>query len=166
MSKSAAVRELLDHHPIASSTTRRAACATRAEAAPGDLFRRMSERWTATVDPPWDFDAWREQARAALRAAPPAGSDRLARRCAGCVARGRDILSAPAVRALPSCRAISSTSAAARGLSIATPDAHALLYRMAWRIAQWRAPLCTLATDVDTHRALRLIRPCVATCTR
>jgi DNA polymerase len=115
----------------------------------------VSERWTATVDPPWDFDAWRMQARAALRAgvAPEALDWR--GDLQGALLAGRDITSAPTMRDVPAMPR-DFFDLAARVSCHRDADAPALLYRMAWRIAQGERHLCTLATDVDTHRAMRL----------
>ena len=115
----------------------------------------MSERWTASVDPPWDFDAWREQARTALRAnISPEAIDWHGDAQGGLLA-GHGLITAPPVRELPAMPR-DFFDLAARVACHRDPDAHALLYRMAWRIANGERHLCTLATDVDTHRAMRL----------
>src|SRR5690348_4447331 len=106
----------------------------------------MSERWSATVDPPWDFDAWRAQARAALRAeiAPEALDWR--GDAQGALLAGNAITAAPPVRDVPTMPR-DFFDLAARVACHRDPDAHALLYRMAWRIAHGERHLCTLATD-------------------
>ncbi|MUV14509.1 UdgX family uracil-DNA binding protein [Noviluteimonas gilva] len=115
----------------------------------------MSERWTATVDSPWDFDAWREQARAALRANIAPDAIDWHGDAQGALLAGRAITSAPPVRALQMMPR-DFFELAARVACHRDTDAHALLYRMAWRIANGERHLCTLATDIDMHRALRL----------
>ncbi len=115
----------------------------------------MSDRWSATVDPPWDFDAWREQARAALRANITPEAIDWRGDAQGALLAGRAVASASPVRQVPAMPRdffeLGARVACHRGT-----DAHALLYRMAYRIANGERHLCTLATDEDTHRAMRL----------
>ncbi|HST45814.1 MAG TPA: TIGR03915 family putative DNA repair protein, partial [Luteimonas sp.] len=110
---------------------------------------------TAGVDPPWDLDAWRTQARAAL--------------VAGCMPDTVDwrgdaqatLLGGVAVGSLPRTRAAPSVPAAFMSLAGSVlchrdPHRHALLYRMLWRIAGGERHLLELATDADVHRAQAL----------
>ncbi|KGQ19303.1 Uracil-DNA glycosylase family protein [Lysobacter dokdonensis DS-58] len=115
----------------------------------------MSARWSATVDPVWDFDAWRAQARLALRAnIAPDAIDWHGDAQGGLLA-GRAIESASPVREVPAMPR-DFFDLAARVVCHRDADAPALLYRMAWRIANGERHLCTLATDIDTHRAMTL----------
>jgi DNA polymerase len=113
------------------------------------------DRCTAIVDPPWDADAWRTQARHALLAdvAPEAldwhGDAQ------GTLIGGTPVDALAPVRAVPSAPR-DFFDLAGRVLCHRDPDRHALLYRMAWRIARGERHLPTLATDPDTHRARQL----------
>lgn len=105
-----------------------------------------------TVDPPWDLDAWRAQARRALRAgiAPEdidwsdAGSPSLL----GDTAVDTPASGAPAVAVPREFLALAGSVLCHRD-----PGRHALLYRLLWRIAHGERALLQRATDADVHRA-------------
>ena len=110
---------------------------------------------SAEVQPPWDPEAWRKAARAALCAniAPEhvlwSGDTQ-----AGLLP-GADVFSLTAVRAAPRVPA-DFISLANAVLCHRDPHRHALLYRMLWRIAQGESHLLERATDADVHRAREL----------
>jgi probable DNA metabolism protein len=114
----------------------------------------------ARVDPPWDLDAWRVQARIALRAgvAPElmAWGDAL----------DADLFAAPATATAPgvpppATRPPSATARVPRDFLdlaetvLAHRDAarHALLYRLLWRIVHGEPGLLGDPLDPDVHRA-------------
>lgn len=107
-----------------------------------------------TVDPPWDMQAWRTQARAALRAGLPPDaldwSDRDAPALLGDAATPTPTSEAP-VPAI----AVPGEFLALAGsvLCHRDPQRHALLYRMLWRIAHGERALLQHATDADVRRA-------------
>ncbi|GAB3730230.1 UdgX family uracil-DNA binding protein [Luteimonas pelagia] len=111
--------------------------------------------YAANVDPPWDVDAWRAQARAALRAGlAPADVD-----WTGGVQGS--LLGATAVTALPPRREAPAVPGALLSLAGAVvchrdTDRHALPYRIAWRLANGARGLLDDAADPDVHRATRL----------
>src|SRR5687768_10504736 len=111
--------------------------------------------YAAYVDPAWDLDAWRAQARAALRAqiAPEylAWSDDAA----------PSLLSPPPVTELLPVREVPTISAsflpfAQRVLAHREPQRHAVLYRLLWRIANGESRLLDDTLDADMHRARTL----------
>ena len=113
--------------------------------------------YTASVEPPWDLGAWRTAARAALRAdiAPEDiawGGDAQASLLAGIA-----LSSVAPLRATPHVPAQLFELANAV-LCHRDPQRHALLYRIAWRIAQGEAHLLSRVTDMDTRRAADLAK--------
>lgn len=113
--------------------------------------------YTASVEPPWDLGAWRTAARAALRAdiAPEDiawGGDAQASLLAGIA-----LSSVAPLRATPHVPAQLFELANA-ALCHRDPQRHALLYRIAWRIAQGEAHLLSRVTDMDTRRAADLAK--------
>lgn len=114
-------------------------------------------RYSASVEPPWDLDAWRSAARTALRAdiAPEDiawGGDAQAS-----LLTGMALSSAAPVRATPQVSA-SLFDLASTVLCHRDPQRHALLYRIAWRIAQGETHLLARVTDPDTRRAAELAK--------
>jgi uracil-DNA glycosylase len=114
-------------------------------------------RYSASVEPPWDLDAWRSAARTALRAdiAPEDiawGGDAQAS-----LLTGMALSSAAPVRATPQVSA-SLFDLASTVLCHRDPQRHALLYRIAWRIAQGETHLLARVTDPDTRRANELAK--------
>ena len=109
----------------------------------------------AVVDPPWDLDAWRDVARAALRAAIPPEHIAWDGDAQAALLPGADLRDAPPVRDVPS---VPSEFFALAGAVLCHRDAgrHGLLYRIAWRIAAGERHLPRLATDADVHRAMQL----------
>lgn len=111
--------------------------------------------FAATVDPPWNLDAWRTQARAALCAdiAPHAIDWR------GDAQDGLldaiDVAVQTPVRAAPAVSA-NFLELAGAVLCHRDPQRHALLYRLLWRIAGGERGLLERATDPDVHRAQTL----------
>jgi probable DNA metabolism protein len=113
--------------------------------------------YTASVEPPWDLVAWRDAARAALRAglAPERiawGGDAQAG-----LLPGTDVHDARAIRKSPN---VSSElfELAAMVLCHRDPQRHALLYRIAWRMASGARHLLAHAADPDIHHANRLAK--------
>jgi len=110
---------------------------------------------SATVDPPWDLDAWRQSARAALRAciapAQMAWSD----------ASDASLFGAPPALAQAPLRASPPVARAflplaARVLAHRDPQRHALLYRLLWRMAEGEPRLLAHGLDADVFRARAL----------
>lgn len=110
--------------------------------------------WRATVDPPWDLDAWRAQARAALTAGiAPDALDWSAEH--GGLLAARPVSDAPTVREAPHVgRAF--IGLARNVLAHRDPGRHALLYRLLWRIAAGERDLLDFAADPDVRRAQQL----------
>ena len=113
--------------------------------------------YTATLDPPWALDVWRTAARAALRAdiAPEDiawGGD-----AQGSLLGGSTLSDAPPVRTTPHVPAALFELA---GAVLCHRDAqrHALLYRIAWRIAHGEPHLLARVTDPDTRAAAELAK--------
>lgn len=115
---------------------------------------RCMDRWSATVNPAWSLEAFRDAARIALCAdIEPARLDWLADGQGG-------LLAAPDVRGAASQRA---SPRVPRGfLELAgcvlchRQPAHALLYRLLWRITQGEPQLLATPTDADLRRAMQL----------
>ena len=109
-------------------------------------------RWSATVDPPWDPQRWRELARAALCAevAPHdvdwTGADQ------GSLLGLPDVATAPALRGAP--RVPASLLQLAESV-VCHRDAGrlGLLYRLLWRTTHGEPQVLGNPADPDTHRA-------------
>ena len=118
----------------------------------------MSGRsYSVSVDPPWDLGAWRDAARTALRAniAPEDiawGGDAQA----GLLA-GMPLAEAPPTRTTPQVPA-ELFELASSVLCHRDPQRHALLYRIASRIAHGEKHLLARVTDSDTRRAAELAK--------
>jgi DNA polymerase len=116
----------------------------------------MTTRWTARVEPPWDFDAWRTLARAALRAdvAPDAidwtGGEQSS------LVLGRDLAEAPRVATHDASVPSTFLPLAATVLCHRDDARFALLYRVLWRIAHGENHLLSIATDADVVRVRAL----------
>jgi uracil-DNA glycosylase len=108
--------------------------------------------YTAQIDPPWDLAAWRSAARAGLCA--QIAPERIAwsgDAQQGLLA-GDDLRAAPPTRRAPTVpKAL--FDLASMVLCHRDPQRHALLYRIAWRIAEGERHLLGRATDPDTHQA-------------
>jgi uracil-DNA glycosylase len=116
-----------------------------------------SALYTTSIEPPWDLGAWRNAARAALRAglAPEHiawGGDAQAG-----LLLGTDVHDARVIQKTPN---VSSAlfDLAAMVLCHRDPQRHALLYRIAWRMASGERHLLAHATDPDIHHANRLAK--------
>ena len=111
--------------------------------------------WSAAVDPAWSVDAFREAARAALRAGiAPEGLEWLADGQRGLLALP-DVLDAPVLHASP--RVLRSfLDIAETVLCHRDPQRHALLYRLLWRIAHGEPHVLATPTDADTRRVMQL----------
>ena len=113
--------------------------------------------YTAAIDPPWNADAWRAQARAALRAGiGPADVDWNGDE-QGTLLVGSRVDELPPVTTAPRVTQDFLRLAAAV-LCHRDPHRHALLYRLLWRIANGERELLARATDVDVHRAVELAK--------
>lgn len=113
--------------------------------------------YSATVDPAWDLGTWRIAARAALRAniAPEAiawNGD-----AQGSLLAGIELASVPPLRTAPPVPA-SFFDIASTVLCHRDPQRYALLYRIAWRIAQGEPHLLARVTDPDTRRAAEMAK--------
>lgn len=108
--------------------------------------------FTAVIEPPWDPDAWRAAARAALAAdIAPEHVDWSGGQQAGLL-QGQDVATLSPVRDVP--RVPPDFLALANAVTCHRDHArHALLYRLLWRIAQGERQLLERATDIDVHRA-------------
>lgn len=104
------------------------------------------------IDPPWDLDAWRTAARTALRASlAPEDIDWDGGAQSGLLA-APDLAEAPPRRPAPRVSA-ALFDLAATVLCHRDPHRYALLYRIAWRIAEGERHLLACATDADVRRA-------------
>lgn len=111
--------------------------------------------WSAAVEPVWSIDAFREAARAALRAevAPEhldwdAGAQ-------------HSLLALPDVREAPALRASPRVPSAFVGLAETVlchrdPQRHGLLYRLLWRMTDGEPHVLATPTDADTRRVMQL----------
>ena len=111
--------------------------------------------WSAAVAPAWSIDAFRDAARAALRAgvAPEhldwdAGSQQA-------------LLALPDVRGAPALRASPRVPSGVLGLAETVlchrdPQRHGLLYRLLWRMAHGESHVLAIPTDADTRRVMQL----------
>ncbi len=109
-------------------------------------------RWSATVEPPWDAQAWRDAARAGVRAGIEPqdmaweGGDQ------GSLLALPDVSGAPQLH--PSPRVQSALlQLAGSVLCHRKPGRHALLYRLLWRMTHGEPRLLENPTDADSHRA-------------
>lgn len=110
--------------------------------------------WSATVEPAWDLDAWREQARHALLAGI-APEDVEWNGGTGGLLGTRSVADAPPVREAP--RVGREFLGLARHVLAHREDGrHALMYRLLWRIAQGERGLLDFASDPDVRRAHQL----------
>ena len=110
---------------------------------------------SAEVLPPWDGEAWRKAARAALCAGIAPEQVIWSGSAQGGLLAGADVHSLPAQRVAPRVPA-DFLSLANAVLCHRDPQRHALLYRMLWRIAESEPKLLERATDADVHRAREL----------
>jgi len=111
--------------------------------------------WSARVEPAWSADAFRDVARAALRAEiAPEHLDWLAGGQGGLLA-APDVTEAPAQRPVPRV-ARAFVELAETVLCHRDAHRHALLYRIAWRMAHGEPHLLSIPTDADTRRAMQL----------
>lgn len=119
-------------------------------------------RYRARIDPPWDLAAWRAAARAALRAdLRPEDIDWDGDSGAGYTQAS--LLAAPDLATVEPLRAAPQVPAALFELADSVlchrdPQRHALLYRIAWRIAQGEKHLLGRVTDADVRRASELAK--------
>lgn len=115
------------------------------------------ELHTASIDPPWDLDAWRDAARAALRADLPPERIAWGGDAQAGLLSGAEVHGAQAIRKTPNVSA-ELFALAAMVLCHRDPQRHALLYRIAWRMASGERHLLARATDPDVHQANRLAK--------
>ncbi len=111
--------------------------------------------YSLDVDPPWDADAWRQSARAALRAGVPPDALSWNGEAQGGLGFGNDLHSLPVLHESPRVSA-DFLSLASAVLCHRDPHRHGLLYRLLWRISQGERALLERATDADVHRAREL----------
>lgn len=112
-------------------------------------------RWAARVDPPWDGDAWRAQARVALRAGlPPDAVDWLEGDAPGLLA-APDVAGAPVVASAPR---VSSAFLQLAGQVAChrDPQRFGLLYALLWRLAHGEPRLMTNPADAQVQQAFAL----------
>lgn len=109
------------------------------------------------IDPPWDLAAWRTAARTALRAdLRPEDIDWDGEAQASLLA-APDLATAEPQRPAPQVPSALFELADA-ALCHSDPQRHALLYRIAWRIAQGEKHLLARLTDADVRRASELAK--------
>jgi DNA polymerase len=109
------------------------------------------------IEPPWDLDAWRAAARTALCAALAPEDIDWDGDAQATLLSAPDLASAVPVRAAPQ---VPSALFDLAGTVLCHRDPHryALLYRIAWRIAQGERHLLACATDADVRRAADLAK--------
>ena len=113
-------------------------------------------RWSARVDPPWDAQAWRDQARHALQAQlPPEDIDWLDDDAGGDLLAAPDLADAPAGGGMPRASA-ALLGLAADVLCHRDPQRLGLLYRLLWRANHGEPRLLSNPADGDVHRAQAL----------
>ena len=108
--------------------------------------------FSARVAPPWSLDAWRQQARHALRAGVPP------EQLSWDDGNASDLFAGTAVDSLPDSGRTPAVPAefiglASRVLAHRDPQRHALLYRLLWRLALGEKFLLSNPLDEDVHRA-------------
>lgn len=113
--------------------------------------------YRARIDPPWDLDAWRVAARAGLRAGLWPEDIDWDGDAQGSLLAAPDLATAEAVHAAPEVPAALFDLAGAV-LCHREPQRHALLYRIAFRIAQGERHLLARVTDADVRRAAELAK--------
>lgn len=108
--------------------------------------------YSARIEPPWDVDAWRTVARAALLAGVAPEDIAWNGDAQSGLLAGIDVATLSPKRMPPR---VSSQflSLAASVLCHRDPQRHALLYRLLWRIGNGELQLLSRATDVDVNRA-------------
>ena len=112
---------------------------------------------TARVDPPWDFEAWRDQARAALGAdVPPENLSWDEHGHPGLFEHAQP--GAPALRRDAPRVPRAFVPLATRVLAHRDPGRLALLYRILWRLAHGEPRLLDDALDPDVQRATLLAK--------
>jgi DNA polymerase len=117
----------------------------------------VTQRHRARVEPGWDLEIWRALARAGLRAdIAPEDIDWDADAQAALLA-APDLGTATAIRPAPQAPAALFELAGAV-LCHRDPQRHALLYRIAWRIAHGEKHLLARVTDPDVRRANELAK--------
>lgn len=114
-----------------------------------------SQRWAARVEPAWDADAWRIQARHTLCASVPPESVDWLEADEAALFSAPDIATADAVVKAPNVpRAF--LALADTVLCHRDPQRLALLYRLLWRMCHGEPSLMSVPTDVDVHQAFAL----------
>ncbi len=111
--------------------------------------------FSASVDPSWNLDAWRAQARAALRAGIAPENIAWSADAQRGLLIGTNVTDAAPVRDAPNVPK-DLLSLAASVLCHRDPHRHALLYRLLWRFANGERELLSRLTDIDVHRAIEL----------
>ncbi len=111
--------------------------------------------YAVVVDPPWDSEAWRHAARAALCAGVPPEDLSWNGEGQGGLAFGSDLHDLPVLRASPRVPG-DFLALAGAVLCHRHPQRHGLLYRLLWRMAEGERALLERATDADVHRAREL----------
>lgn len=111
--------------------------------------------YIANVDPPWDFEAWRTSARAAIMAEVEPDQIAWNADAQGDLLVGVDVSQLPPITQPPRVSA-PFLSFANAVLCHRDGQRHGLLYRLLWRIAHGENRLLERVTDLDVHRALAL----------
>lgn len=111
----------------------------------------------ARIDPPWSLDAWRTAARAGLRARIPPDAIDWEDAAQSALLPAPDLADAPPLRAAPAVPpALFELADAA--LCHRDPQRCAVLYRIAWRIAEGERHLLARVVDPDVRRAFEWVK--------
>jgi uracil-DNA glycosylase len=117
----------------------------------------LPTRHRARVEPGWDLAAWRALARVALCAGVTPEQIDWDGDAQGALLPAPNLADASALQPPPQVPAVLFELAGAV-LCHCDPQRHALLYRLAWRIAQGEKHLLARATDPDVRRAQELAK--------
>ncbi len=116
-----------------------------------ELFRSGVMMFSAEVEPPWSFEAWRTLARAGWCAQVEPDDVAWNGGAQGGLLMGQGLLDLP-VSVPPPRVSADFMQLAASVLCHRDPQRHAVLYRLLWRIASGEKALLERATDADVHR--------------
>lgn len=113
--------------------------------------------YRARIDPPWSLEAWRAAARAGLRGRVSPEAIDWESDAQSALLPAPDLSAAPPLRETPAVPAALFELAGAV-LCHRDPQRCALLYRIAWRIAEGERHLLAHVVDADVRRAFELAK--------